>query len=70
MNAYNAEKARIQAAEPGADPADVERRSHDAAEAALRKQYMDGNIHTGNTGESYRDYYGKSWDGAHPAASP
>lgn len=72
MNAYNAEKARLTAAEPGADPADIDRRAHDAAEKELMKKYEDGTITTGNTSppQSYKDYWGKAYDDAHPTPPP
>jgi hypothetical protein len=68
QNAYNAERARLQAAEPGISEEDLNRRSHDAAEAAILQDYRNGNVNTGNTTppQSYRDYYGSAWDGAHP----
>jgi hypothetical protein len=68
QNAYNAERARLQAAEPGISDEELNRRSHDAAEAAILQDYRDGNVNTGNTRppQSYRDYYGGAWDRAHP----
>ncbi len=69
MNAYNAEHARLAAAEPNASPEDIERRSHDAAENALMADYMAGRVTTGNTSppQSYRDYWGADYDAHHPA---
>jgi type VI secretion system secreted protein VgrG len=67
QNAYNAERARLQAAEPGISEEDLNRRSHDAAEAAILEDYRRGRITTGNTTppQSYVDYWGGDWDRRH-----
>jgi hypothetical protein len=39
-----------------------------AGEQNLLSKYKDGTITTGNTGQTYVDYWGGAWDRAHPAA--
>ena len=70
QNAYNAERTRLQTAEPGISNEDLERRSNDAAEAAILQDYRNGNITTGNTTppQSYVDYWGGNHDRRHAPA--
>src|SRR5688572_11123788 len=69
QDALNAERDRLRAAEPGISDEELNRRSHDAAEAAILEDYRDGSIATGNTTppQSYTDYWGDYWDSQHPA---
>lgn len=72
QNALAAERARLRAAEPGISDEELNRRSHDAAEAAILKDYRDGNVNTGNTTppQSYVDYWGSDHDARHGSGSP
>lgn len=62
-----AERARLAAEEPGISDEELNRRSHDAAEAAILEDYRDGTITTGNTNppQSYVDYWGSDHDNRH-----
>jgi hypothetical protein len=68
--ARDAERARLQAAEPGISEAELTRRSNDAGEAAILQDYRNGNINTGNTNppQSYVDYWGQDYDNRHTPA--
>lgn len=70
--ARDAEKARLQAAEPGISQEELNRRSNDAGEAAILQDYRNGNVNTGNTNppQSYVNYWGSDYDNRHGAASP
>ncbi len=72
QNALAAERARLQAAEPGISNEELNRRSHDAAEAAILNDYRDGNVMTGNTTppQSYVDYWGSDHDRRHASGTP
>lgn len=39
-----------------------------AGRARVRKGFDDGEVKTSNTNQKYADYYGASWDAAHPPA--
>lgn len=64
QDSYNAERTRLAAAEPGISEEELNRRSHDAAEAAILEDYRNGTTTTGNTTppQSYVDYWGSDWD--------
>jgi len=72
QNALASERARLQAAEPGISDEELNRRSHDAAEAAILQDYRNGNVNTGNTTppQSYVDYWGSDHDARHGSGSP
>jgi type VI secretion system secreted protein VgrG len=67
QNALNAERTRLRAAEPGISDEELNRRSHDAAEAAILQDYRNGNVNTGNTTppQSYVNYWGSDYDARH-----
>lgn len=72
QNALAAERARLRAAEPGISDEELNRRSHDAAEAAILQDYRNGNVNTGNTTppQSYVDYWGSDYDARHGSGTP
>jgi len=65
--ARDAERTRLQAAEPGISDEELNRRSNDAAEAAILQDYRNGNVNTGNTTppQSYVNYWGGDYDRRH-----
>lgn len=72
QNALAAERTRLRAAEPGISDEELNRRSHDAAEAAILQDYKNGNVNTGNTTppQSYVDYWGSDHDARHGSGTP
>lgn len=68
--ARDAERARLQAAEPGISDEELNRRANDAGEAAILQDYRNGNVNTGNTNppQSYVDYWGQDYDNRHTPA--
>lgn len=65
--ARDAERTRLRAAEPEISDEELNRRSNDAAEAAILQDYRNGNVNTGNTTppQSYVNYWGGDYDRRH-----
>lgn len=60
--AVQAERTR----NPSASAADLDRVGRAAGERRVLDGFRNGEVTTSNTGQSYSDYYGNAWDGAHP----
>jgi type VI secretion system secreted protein VgrG len=68
QNGVAAEKAR----NPNATPEQLDKAGNDAGQQRLLNDYRNGNVNTGNTTppQSYVQYWGQAWDGAHPPPAP
>jgi Flp pilus assembly pilin Flp len=58
-------KARAQNNRPPLTPEQARQVGADAGRGRVKQAFEKGEVQTSNTGDGYRDYYGKSWDDAH-----
>ena len=58
--------ANYRAAHPDAPQSEVDDAGRQAGEQAVLNNYQNGNVTTGNTGQTYLQYYGNRWDNANP----
>ena len=59
-----------QAAHPDATPADVAKAGDDAGYARVKLGFENGEVKASTNGQSYKDYYGNSYDTNHPTRPP
>ena len=71
---YNAARTKgmndYRAAHPDADPADVAKAGDDAGYARVKGGFENGEVKASTNGQSYKDYYGNSYDTSHPTPPP
>jgi type VI secretion system secreted protein VgrG len=63
---YDRGVAAARAANPSATPEELDAAGRQAGAQAVHDEFTSGRLTTSNTGQSYPDYYGSAWDGAHP----
>ena len=64
--AHDQAVADARAANPNISDADAEAAGRAAGRQAVADGFNNGSVVTSNTGATYPDYYGSSWDGRHP----
>lgn len=64
--AYNQAVADARAANPAATPAELDQAGKAAGLARVVAGFHNGEVSAGNSGQTYPQYYGSSWDSNHP----